>query len=288
MDEKLEQLKQQHMDIPIPKELDFIVQKAIKQNRKKIINFKWLSGIAAVAILVTGLNTSPTFAKALSEVPIVGSLAKVLTFKEFKIDEGTYKANIQVPAITNLGSKSLEDSLNSKYLEESKKLYSEFTADMEKIKEQGGAHVGVDSGYKIKTDNDQILSLTRYVVSTSNGLSKFTYDTVDKKNQLLLTLPSLFKDDRYISLISENIKGQMIQQMKEDPTKVYWVEGVPNKVNSYFKTIAKDQSFYINNDGKLVVCFDKYEASPGAMGVLEFIIPTNAVADVLVSNEYIK
>ncbi|MFB8736384.1 hypothetical protein ACEQPO_30285 [Bacillus sp. SL00103] len=35
-----------------------------------------------------------------------------------------------------------------------------------------------------------------------------TYDTIDKKNHVLITLPSLFKDDRYIDVISENIKEQ--------------------------------------------------------------------------------
>jgi hypothetical protein len=55
-----------------------------------------------------------------------------------------------------------------------------------------------------------------------------------------------------------------------------------------FDSIAKDQSFYINNEGKLVISFDKYEVAPGYMGVVEFIIPSNVIADALVSNVYIK
>ncbi|TDF95406.1 DUF3298 and DUF4163 domain-containing protein [Paenibacillus piri] len=285
MSEQLEQLKRKYKNTPIPNELDFVVKKALKQRKKRHVNrMKSLVGIGAAAIiLITGINTSPTFANALSEVPLVGSLVKVLTFTEFKVDEETAKADIKVPAVANMENKTLEATLNNKYLEESKKLYNDFTAEMEELKKNGGGHVGVKSGYDVKTDNDQILAIGRYVVSTVNSYSKYTYDTIDKKNQLLITLPSLFKDDSYISLITNNIKEQMRQQMKADPNKVYWVEG-----SMSFETIAKDQSFYINNDGKLVICFEKYEVAPGSMGVREFIIPTNLIADALVSKEYIK
>ncbi|AWX56380.1 DUF3298 domain-containing protein [Brevibacillus brevis] len=287
MSEQLEQLKRKYKNTPIPDELDFVVKKALKQSKKRHANrrVKSLVGVGAAAIIfITGINASPTFANALSEVPLISSLVKVLTFTEFKVDEETAKADIKVPAIANMENKTLEATLNNKYLEESKKLYNDFTAEMEELKKNGGGHVGVKSGYDVKTDNDQILALGRYVVSTVNGLSKYTYDTIDKKNQLLITLPSLFKDESYISLISENIKEQMRQQMKADPEKVYWLD----EKEGNFETITKDQSFYINNDGKLVICFEKYEVAPGSMGVREFIIPTNVITEALVSNEYIK
>ncbi|WP_185830869.1 DUF3298 and DUF4163 domain-containing protein [Siminovitchia terrae] len=284
MDKKLETLRDEYKNTPIPDELDFVVKKALKQKKKRHVNrIRSLVGVGAAAIiLITGINTSPTFANALSEVPLVGSLVKVLTFTEFKVDEGTAKTDIKVPAITNMENKKLEATLNNKYLEEGEKLYNDFMAEMEELKKSGGGHLGVESGYDVKTDNDQILAIGRYVVNTVGSSSTtFKYDTVDKKNQLLITLPSLFKDDSYISLISENIKEQMRQQMKEDTEKSYWEEDV-------LETFDKNQTFYINDQSKLVIVFNKYEVAPGYMGVIEFIIPTNAIEDVLVSNEYIK
>ncbi|WP_429845146.1 RsiV family protein [Brevibacillus sp. FIR094] len=281
MSEQLEQLKRKYKNTPIPNELDFVVKKALKQKKKRHVTMmKRLAGIGVAAILlIAGINTSPTFAKALSEVPLIGSLVKVLTFTEFNVDENTAKAEIKVPAITNMENKTLEATLNNKYLEESKKLYSDFMVEMEELKKNGGGNVGVKSGYDVKTDNDQILAIGRYVVSTVNSYSKYTYDTIDKKNQFLITLPSLFKDDSYVSLISENIKEQTKQQMKVDPDKTYWDE---------IDNINKNQSFYINDEGKLVICFDKYEVAPGYMGAVEFIIPTDVIADALVSKEYVK
>lgn len=289
MSEQLDHLKRKYKDIPIPKELDSIVKNAIKQGKKKRKRVNWTkkligAGAAAAILMIAGINTSPAFAKAISNVPLVGSLVNVLTFTEFTVNEETAQANIKVPAITNMDNKALETAINNKYLEENKKLYNDFKDEMEEVKKSGGGHVGVESGYEVKTDNNQILAIGRYVANTvGTSSTTFTYNTIDKQNQLLITLPSLFKDNSYIQLISENIKEQMKQQMKSDSDKTYWLDGEMG-----FKTITHDQSFYINNNGKLVISFNKYDVAPGYMGVVEFIIPTKVIADVLVSNVYIK
>ncbi|MDT8977707.1 DUF3298 domain-containing protein [Paenibacillus sp. chi10] len=289
MSEQLDRLKRKYKDIPIPKELDSVVKNAIKQGKKKRKRVNWTkkligAGAAATILMIAGINTSPAFAKAISNVPLVGSLVSVLTFTEFTVNEETAKANIKVPAITNMDNKALETAINNKYLEENKKLYNDFKDEMEEVKKSGGGHVGVESGYEVKTDNNQILAIGRYVANTvGTSSTTFTYNTIDKQNQLLITLPSLFKDNSYIQLISENIKEQMKQQMKSDSDKTYWLDGEMG-----FKTITHDQSFYINNNGKLVISFNKYDVAPGYMGVVEFIIPTKVIADVLVSNVYVK
>ncbi|WP_339148678.1 MULTISPECIES: DUF3298 domain-containing protein [unclassified Sutcliffiella] len=285
MDKKLRNLKKEYKDTPIPDELDFIVKKALKEKNKR--NGSWMKRIIgvgiAVLVFITVVNASPSFANALSRMPVVGSLIKVLTVKEFKVDEGTAKVDIKVPAITSMENETLESTLNEKYLEESRKLYSDFLSEMKEVKENGGGHLGVESGYDVKTDNEQILAVGRYVVSTVNSYSEYTYDTIDKKNELLITLPSLFKDGEYINLINENLEEQMKSQMESDSDKFYWLEGEMG-----FKTIAKDQSFYINDESKLVIVFNKYEVAPGYMGVCEFTIPTDVIEDILVSKEYIK
>jgi hypothetical protein len=219
-------------------------------------------------------------------VPVIGSLVKVLIVREYKIDQDKYNAEIKTPAVEGLENKELQNSLNEKYLAENEKLYAEFINDMEALKEAGGGHLGVESGYVVKTDSERILSIGRYVVNTVGSSSTtFKYDTVDKKNEILITLPSLFKDDSYIDVISENIKIQMRQQMKADAQKVYWVE---EGDIAPFEKIKANQSFYLSSSHKLVISFDKYEVAPGYMGIVEFEIPTEVLSDVIVSNEYIK
>ena len=298
-DKNLQQLKKNYMDIPIPVELDFIVKKSLEDNGVKITNsranFKGIkiaaaSIAAAVALFTVGVNSSPVFAASLSNVPVVGSIVKILTFREYTVNEDSYNADIKVPSIQGLENKDLENNLNDKYLTENKKLYEDFMDDMEDMKSNGDGHLGVSSGYVVKTDNDRLLSIGRYVVNTVGSSSTtMKYDTIDKQSEILITLPSLFKNDSYVNIISENIKKQMIEQNKADENKFYWVEGIEKDVDmDLFEKISKDQNFYINSEGKLVISFDKYEVAPGYMGVVEFVIPTEILSDSLVSNEYIK
>ncbi len=295
----LEQLKKEYQGMPIPEELDFVVQKALKDmgvtQPKKKSHFRGLriaaaSIVAAVAVFTVGVNTSPVFAAALAKVPVVGSIAKVLTFREYQVNEDGYNANIKVPAIEGLENETLKNSLNEKYLEENKKLYEQFVADMEDLKKNGGGHLGVDSGYLVKTDTDRIFSIARYEVNTVGSSSTtMEYDTIDKKNEILITLPSLFKDDRYVDIISQNIKEQMIEQNKADTNMFYFVEGIEQELTEgLFEKISKEQDFYINSENKLVISFDKYEVAPGYMGIVEFVIPTELISDILSGHEYIK
>lgn len=291
-----EQLKKEYMSTPIPKELDFVVQKALKgskgkMNRKKHITTRIAASAAAIVVMTTiGVNTSPVFAKTLSEVPVVSGIVKVLTFTNYTVDEKQYDAKITVPKIEGLKNKQLENTLNEKYIEQNKKLYDQFVSDMEKLKENGGGHLGIDSGYVVKTDNDTILSMGSYVVNTVGSSSTvFQYQTIDKKDEIVITLPSLFKDESYVDIISKNIKEQMVEQYNADNDKFYWVEGVDQKVSTIlFEEIGKEQSFYISEEGKLIISFDKYEVAPGYMGVVEFVIPSEIIQEILTSNKYIK
>lgn len=295
MDKKLRDLEKQYIEVPIPKELDFVVEKALKQGRKKKKNRtpQWLLGSAAAAMLFTAsLNVSPAMAKTLSEIPVVGSVVKVLTWTKYEVTEDNYDANIKVPSIENLDNQDLANTLNEKYRAEGKALYDQFIAEVGDLKANGGGHLGVDSGFEIKTDNEQILSIGRYVVNTvASSSTVMEYDTIDKENEILITLPMLFKDQQYIKTISENIKEQMRAQIaKSNQEKVYWVKGAglaDEDLMEEFTTIKPDQSFYISDQGKLVISFDKYEVAPGYMGVVEFEIPTDVLQEDLVSMKYI-
>lgn len=299
MDDKLIKMKKENDNIPIPEELDFVVRHAIKEgvnqqmkNKKyhKKLSKKLSAGVAAAALFfVVGVNTSEHFAASVKDVPVIGSLAEVVSFHEFKEDKETYKADIKVPALQGLKNTDFEANLNKKYVVEAQAQYEAFKEDMKYVESVGGGHIGVEGGYEVKTDNGQILAIERYEVSTSNGYSSRQFDTIDKKNELLITLPSLFKDDNYIYNISNNITEQMIANYKKDSSNYYSVAGIVEKPEEVsFVKIDRNQSFYINNEGKLVICFDKYEVAPGAMGALEFIIPTEVIKDDLVNNTYIK
>ncbi|AFQ45805.1 RsiV family protein [Desulfosporosinus meridiei] len=293
----LQHLKKEYLETPIPGELDYLVSKALKDKgeskMKRKITVKKISVVVAsiaacVALLMVGINSSQVFASTLSKVPVIGSIVKVLTFREYTVNGDKFNVDIKVPSIQGLENKALENSLNEKYVNENKKLYEEFKAEMEDIQKKGGGNLGVNSGYMVKTDTDRILSIGRYTVITkASGVEKLKYDTIDKENEVLITLPSLFKDNSYVEVISENIKAQMREQMKADEGKIYWVDDKETYIEVFDK-ISASQNFFINTEGKLVISFDEYEVGPGYMGIQEFIIPTEVISDILISNEYIR
>ncbi len=293
-----ENIKKEYMEVPIPAELHDLISRSINrgmsENRRREalrrLNITAASIAASLALFTVGINISPAFADTMSKIPVLDKIVGVLTIKEYVINEGKYSADIKVPSIDGLENKELESSLNEKHLEENKKLYEGFVSDMEELKKNGGGYMGIDSGYIVKTDTEKLLSVGRYVVNTVGSSSTtMKYDTIDKENEVLITLPSLFADDSYVDAISSEIKRQMIEQNKADENKYYWVEGIEEGgFVELFDHISSDQNFYISSGNKLVISFDKYEVAPGYMGVIEFEIPTDVISDILVSDEYIK
>ena len=289
----MNKFRNEYENIEIPDELEFLVRTTIKEQEKKmkrknIINKSVIAAAVAGVVFVGSINLSSEISYALSEVPVLGSIVRVLTFKTFELKDNNFDAQLKTPAIEGLDSK-LEAMLNEKYLDENQKLYDDFMKEIDELKkaDMDEAHMGIASGYEVKTDTDKLLVIGRYVVNTVGSSSTtIQYDTIDKQNKLLITLPSLFKDEAYIDIISENIKAQMKEQMK-DENNVYWLED-EMMGDENFSKIDKNQSFYITKDNQLVIAFDKYEVAPGYMGNPEFIIPSELLKDVLVSEEYIK
>ena len=289
----MNKFRNEYENIEIPDELEFLVRTTIKEQEKKmkrknIINKSVIAAAVAGVVFVGSINLSSEISYALSEVPVLGSIVRVLTFKTFELKDNNFDAQLTTPAIEGLDSK-LEAMLNEKYLDENQKLYDDFMKEIDELKkaDMDEAHMGIASGYEVKTDTDKLLVIGRYVVNTAGSSSTtIKYDTIDKQNKILITLPSLFKDEAYIDIISENIKAQMKEQMK-DENNVYWLED-EMMGDENFSKIDKNQSFYITKDNQLVIAFDKYEVAPGYMGNPEFIIPSELLKNALVSEEYIK
>ena len=264
-------LKKEYMDIKIPENLDDVVKESIKKvDRKSIVNKK-IIGSAAVLAIIFGINISPVFADVVSDIPIVGNIVKLVTVKNYTLKKNNVEADIKVPAIEGLENKQLEENLNKEFIENCKKIYEELIEEFPSINNQM-KYVGSD--YKIKADNDSFLSIeiTKEEIQASSYTTKKHY-TIDKNKQIVLTLPMLFEGENYIEEISNDIKAQMIENMKKDSNLIYFLESDENEeVIDSFDKIKENQDFYINNDGNLVICFDEYEVAPGYMGTLEFII----------------
>ncbi|MED2942467.1 anti-sigma-V factor RsiV [Bacillus swezeyi] len=285
MEKKLEQLREEYKNVPIPKELDQVVETALRNKPKKkrrIVMWPASTAVAAAVLLTAVVNINPGAAQAMSSIPVIGKVVKAITFIEIKQENDQSSIDVKTPALSGLNNRELEDGINEKYVRESRQLYQEFMKATSKNKK---SHLSIYSDYETVTDTPDLISIRRNIEKTqASSYTQRRYITIDKKNEILLTLKSLFKDDRYIDVISENMKEQMKQQMKDDPNKIYWLN---DEEEESFKRMKPDQNFYITEDHKLVISFDEYEVAPGYMGAVEFEIPTGAISKLLVGRRYI-
>lgn len=281
---KLELIKQEYNSEKASDNLKERVDKIMKKDKRKSV-VKWCAGIAAGVILasVTAVNVSPNLAYALSDIPAIGSVVKVVTFGRYtKVDDG-YTANVSTPEIKGLLDKALEDKLNKEFKDNANAVIAAFESDVEELKKEFGdetVHMGVDMGYIVRTDNEDYLALDVYIVNMAGSSStKHTFYTINKKTNQLLTLEGLFKKDAdYTGVLSAYIKEEMIRRNEEEEG-MFWVED--DEFTEGFKSIKKDQNFYINSDGNLVICFDKYEVAAGAQGSPEFVIPNGVIKNII-------
>ena len=119
---KPEDGKKVYDNIEIPAELNDVVNNAIhsmdkekslkKHRSRNTVRIFRYCGTAAAALLVCmtiGLNTSEVFAREMSELPVIGSLAKVLTIRSYHEKDEGHDITVKVPEI------QLEASLKARW-----------------------------------------------------------------------------------------------------------------------------------------------------------------------------
>lgn len=277
----LQILKQEYDHIPVPDRARIRMMAGISQAKKakkgvNIIRFaKHTGGAAAAAMLTITLlaNLSPTTANAMEQIPVIGSIARVVTFRTFENQKGNFEANIQVPQVTLGGSQKETVPANLTIKEYAEELIDMYEKEL--AKDNGEGHYGLTSSYKVITDNSKYLSIRIDTTLTmASGTQYVKIFNINKSTGNLVTLTELLKDKPdALEAISNNIKKQMAEQMAADPDIIYnYNSEMPEED---FKSLTGNESYYINDKGELVIAFDEYDVAPGYMGSVEFTIPSS-------------
>lgn len=289
--------KEDYLDIKASDELKERIDDIMNNdmNKKPNNNFKMNKKIIAIAaslvVFIGAANMTPTIANATKDIPVLGKIVNVVTLGRFEYEDDNFYADISTPRIEGLLDEEFEAELNEKFKNHADHLIVAFESEVKEMKEEFGedaGHMGIESDYVIKTNNDDFLSVDIYTLSTA-GSSNTTHSfyTIDKSNNSILKLEDLFKEDaNWTEPISDYILKEMENEMKNNENTVYWTENSRTDLISeddIFKEIEEDQNFYINEDNQLVISFDKYEVGPGSQGSPEFIIPSEVISDILVN-----
>lgn len=296
MDDLRQEYEQLHMSSAQVEKMKEKIHEAKTENQNaRIIQMgkrgnRWikvLSTAAAVALVFIVLpNTSAGVAHAMEQIPILGNLVKVVTFRDYQYDSQRNMADVEVPQLTSEGvaenaptQEALDSTtgeINAEIQAITEQIIQEFEAN---IDEENYQDVIVKSEVLTATEDYFTLKLICYQGAGSGYEWNYFY-TIDLKTGQRLQLKDLFVEGAdYITPISRNIKKQMRQQMKADENVTYWVDDEIEELN--FKAITDETSFYLNENGEIVIAFNEGDVAPMYMGTVEFVIPHSVVKDIL-------
>lgn len=286
------------------------IEKAKKDNRKRSSLRVWKNaGTIAAAVLITFIilpNTSAGVAHAMSQIPLIGNVVKVVTFRDYQYDSGTQIADVNVPNLevedTGISLAQTTDEEGAAYDGETeetlpiafslKESTGEINADIEslttQIIEEFEADVKMKTGVKeVLVSHETVATPERYFTlklshyeASADGVENVYYYTIDLTTGERITLADLFVEDAdYVSVISEEIKRQMREHMASDENAAYWLDEEIDEWN--FKEITGETQFYINADNKLVISFNEGEVAPMYMGVVSFEMPEEVLSGII-------
>ena len=279
---KLKNTKKIYDQIEVPDNLSEIIQQTVNETsppRSTRHFFKLLVPLtlAMTTVFVILLNTSPVLASNLSDIPLLTQIVKVLTFRNYQTMDEMKNIYVRIPVLENTGNNELEDRINyeikkqidfsvSKSEQLAKELYDTYIQAGYKPSQIEPLLVEVD--YQTTFYNDRYLS---FIIKKYENIPYSTVDneqyyyTVDLQTGGHITLRTLFGPD-YLTKVGTEIYKQIESKKKEDENMLFFDE-----IN-IFEVLENEEKFYINEQGQVVISFDRYEIAPGYMGYPEFII----------------
>ena len=221
-------------------------------------------------------NVSVTYAQALEPIPVIGDIVRVVTIRNYFYSDDKHEMDIDVPKIE--GDNDAAENINQDINQLTETLVEQFYEDVELIGDEGHSSIYLD--YETVTNTDTWFTLKIRVHSaagSSNTYYKFYH--IYKKTNKIVKLGDLAKDNSFYDVLVKEIKRQMKVQMETDSNIVYWLDD--SIIGKDYVSLTEDHNFYWNDNGDLVIIFDKYEVAPGSMGTPEFVIDKGVIRDVL-------
>lgn len=268
-------------ETPLPEGLEFAVSRAIREGEKKrrgrrALRRSLMSTLAGCACFALLVNASPTFAQAVSEVPVLRDLARVFTAEEYSISDRERLIDVRLPALDLPDSTDLEQRINTEIRTRIEEVLQEAE---DRARETRDAYVAtggdpddfmpviISVDYEVKCQNDQYLSflLTKTETRATAYTEVYAYN-IDLEAGREIDLKDLLSPD-WRQIVDQVVTDEIARQ-QTDPDKIYFEPG-----EGGFEGVRDDQPFYLDESGQPVVFFEKYEIAPGYMGMPEFTIP---------------
>lgn len=221
----------------------------------------WIAAVLALFVAVP--NASPAAAAAMADIPVLGAIVELVTFRTYTYDDGHNIADVETP---ELGGSAAAEEVSDQVQEYTDQLIARFEADCAAT---GEGYQGLDVTGSVVTDTESWFTLRIDAVKTqASGFQFSRFYHIDKTTGQVVTLADLFREDAdYVTVLSDSVRAQMEERMAADESQAYFVD--------QFTAIDPHQNFYFDADGRLVLVFDEYSIAAGYMGMPEFTIPAS-------------
>lgn len=278
--------KKDYDSTPIPAELSDRVQagiqmgKASYRRRRSRAVRRWMVTAACFCLVLAGLNLSPALAGAAANVPVLGGLFQVLTFVDFDKSEDGIHYDVSAPEVEAKGD--LAEKVNAAIQGKVDQHLAKARQDWEDYREAffatggteeqwGDREMNVIIDYEIKSQTEDRVS---FVVNFAEGwvtsYEEQSYYNLDFAENRDLTLRDFLGDD-WAALCNRAIEKQIEESRDADGFTLFFA---PDQGG--FTTVDESTSFYVREDGAVVVCFPKYSIAAGAAGNVEFVVEREA------------
>ena len=272
--------KEEYDNTPIPEELSDRVRAGIEEGRARYRAHRtvrrWGSAAACFALVLAALNLSPTIARAAADVPVLGGLFQVLTFVDYNKTEDGIHYDVSVPKVEAEGglAQAVNDAIENRvqrHLLKAQKDWDEyreaFFATGGTEEEWAGREMDVIVDYEIKSQSDSRVS---FVVTFAEGwvasMEERYYYNLDLSEDRDLTLRDYLGED-WVNVCNASIQRQIAESVDAEGFTFFFAPE-----DGGFTTVDETTSFYVREDGAVVVCFPKYGIAAGAAGFPEFPI----------------
>ncbi|MBQ2651578.1 MAG: DUF3298 domain-containing protein [Clostridia bacterium] len=241
--------------------------------------FKRISAAAAcAALLMLGVlpNVSPAYAQAAGRIPLLGSLIRVLTIRNYTYDDGRHLLEADIPHVEDDDNAEAAALINADIDALTNAAVSRFYHELE-LSGQGYGSIHID--YETVTATDRWFTLQLRVTETAASSTTYLkYYHIDRQTGRHVGFGDLFAPDSFAALEAA-IRAEMQAQMDADPQIDYYIED--EQPDGALTTLSADQPFFFTENGDLVIVYDKYTIAPGSMGNPAFTIPKSVYEPLL-------
>ena len=195
-------------------------------------------------------------------------------------DKGTtWSADIVLPNVSGMADAEEQKALNDYFQEALDATVASYEEDVAYVNENypdgNGPHFSCDVNYEVVTDSDDYIVLKVWMFYAAGDSATFNqYWVFSKHTGKEVPMTDVITAEIFTAA-KEQIRAEM-EKANETEEAMYWVDD--ESLDTAMDNLDDARHWYINNDGDLVIVFDKYEIAPGAQGESEFVIAAAAAA----------